>query len=64
MPLEHDEEFFCPYCGQSNPLVVDISGGRNQSFVVDCEVCCAPIAVRLKISGGEIITLDVRKENE
>ena len=62
--FEHDEEFSCPYCGESNALPVDITGGSNQTFVVDCEICCAPIVVRLKIRGEEIISVDVRKENE
>ncbi|MBF0490376.1 MAG: CPXCG motif-containing cysteine-rich protein [Candidatus Omnitrophica bacterium] len=62
--MENDEQFSCPYCAESNALVVDITGGANQTFVVDCEVCCAPIVVRLKIRGEEIISLDVRRENE
>jgi len=64
MPLEHDEEFLCPYCGENNALSVDICGGTHQEFVVDCEVCCAPIIVRLFIRGDEIISMDVQRENE
>ena len=64
MSLQHYEDFFCPYCGQTNELCVDITGGNNQEFVVDCAVCCAPIALRVKIRGQEIMTIDVRKENE
>ena len=64
MSYGHDESFNCPYCGEPNPLLVDITGGGHQTFVVDCTVCCAPILVRLKVRGEEIISLDVRKENE
>jgi len=64
MSLEQNEQFLCPYCGQTNELPVDVSGGSIQEFVVDCEVCCAPITVRLKIRGEDVIALDVRKENE
>ena len=64
MPLEHDENFACPYCGQDNMLMVDTTGGSEQRLVVDCEVCCAPIVVRVKVRGGEIMGIDVRKENE
>jgi transcription elongation factor Elf1 len=63
MPLEENENFFCPYCGEENPLVVDLSAGPSQEFVVDCTVCCAPIVVRLKVRGDEIISLDVQPEN-
>ena len=63
MSLEQNESFLCPYCGESNELLVDISGGPRQEFVVDCEVCCAPILVRLEVRGGEVISVDVRQEN-
>ena len=63
MPLNENENFSCPYCGENNALLVDITGGVNQTFVVDCEVCCAPIIVRLKVRGGEIVAMDVAREN-
>ena len=64
MSIEQNEEFICPYCGETNSLAVDISGGRHQEFVVDCEICCAPIMVRLSLEGDEIVSLDVHAENE
>ncbi len=64
MSLEEYDHFLCPYCGQPNGLAVDLSGGSSQKFVVDCEVCCAPVAVHIRIRNGEIATLDIKKENE
>ena len=64
MSLEQFEGFLCPYCGQSNEIPVDVTGGACQEFVVDCEVCCAPIALRIKIRAEEILSIEVRKENE
>ena len=64
MSLEQNEHFLCPYCGQANELLVDVTGGAIQEFVVDCEVCCAPIAVRVNVRGDEVLAVDVRKENE
>ncbi|OGX26934.1 MAG: hypothetical protein A2787_05120 [Omnitrophica WOR_2 bacterium RIFCSPHIGHO2_01_FULL_48_9] len=65
MPLDEHSAFACPYCGAENSLEVDVTGGRRQNFVVDCEVCCAPIIVRLTLdSSGAVASLDVRKENE
>lgn len=64
MAIEYDEYFNCPYCGESNLLLIDLTGGSTQKFVVDCEICCAPIAVRLKISVGQITSLEIKKENE
>ena len=64
MSLEEFEEFSCPYCGEINTLAIDVTGGSSQEFVVDCEVCCAPIAIRVRIAGGEILSIDVHAENE
>jgi len=64
MSSEHHENFICPYCGQTNELLIDVTGGPSQQFVVDCEVCCAPITVRLKMHGDELMAIDIRKENE
>ena len=64
MSLEEFENFICPYCAGSNELLIDVSGGPHQEFVVDCEVCCAPIIIRLKLHGEDIISLDVQRENE
>jgi hypothetical protein len=64
MSLEELENFYCPYCGETNELLVDLSGGPHQEFVVDCEVCCAPIVVRLKIQGNAVVSMDVQRENE
>jgi hypothetical protein len=63
MPLEQCENFLCPYCGETNGLLVDVSGGVQQELVVDCEVCCAPILVRLKLQGESVVVLDVQREN-
>lgn len=64
MSLDRIENFLCPYCGENNMLSVDVTGGSHQEFVVDCEVCCNPILVSLKIRSGQIAAIDVRKENE
>lgn len=64
MSPEEFEDFYCPYCGQTNMLSIDITGGSYQEFVVDCEVCCAPIVIRIKMRGSTIQSLDVDKEND
>ena len=63
MSLENFYDFSCPYCGGGNTLSIDVTGGSRQSFVVDCETCCAPIAVNLRLAGDEIASIDIRKEN-
>ena len=54
MEPEEDYEYSCPYCGETLSLRVDLSGGKRQSFVLDCEVCCKPIQIRLMIEDGEV----------
>jgi len=64
MSLEQYEEFKCPHCGENNTLPLDITGGSQQEFVVDCEVCCAPIVIRIKMRAGEVSSIDISRENE
>jgi len=63
MSVELNKEFFCPFCGEANELMVDISEGPTQEFVVDCEVCCDPIVIRIKLQGDRVVSLDVDREN-
>ncbi len=48
----------CPHCGESFGLMLDVSEGSAE-FVVDCEVCCRPMTVMVRITDGEIEGLDV-----
>lgn len=49
--LEVDIE--CPYCGEPLTLAVDETGGRSQTYVEDCAVCCQPIEVRAQVDPDE-----------
>ena len=49
----------CPHCGETFSLALD-AGEGSAEFVVDCEVCCRPMTVTVRISGeGELEGLDV-----
>ncbi len=61
--LEASTEVWCPYCGEAVELLIDTGGGGLQEYVEDCEVCCQPWRVRLRISPdgsatAELATLD------
>jgi hypothetical protein len=43
----------CPFCGESFEVLLDDTEGE-QSLITDCEICCRPMAVTAKISGGEL----------
>lgn len=46
-------EVSCPYCGEPQEIEVDPSGGKRQSYTEDCQVCCRPWRVQVRIQGGE-----------
>ena len=56
---EDEIEVTCPHCGAGGTVLVDFSGGREQSYVEDCGVCCRPWQVIVRIEDGEA---DVRVE--
>ncbi len=45
-------------------MALDLTGGSRQRFVIDCETCCSPIVIRLRLSGDAIEELDIRREND
>lgn len=61
--LEGEYSFLCPYCMASNTLSVDFTGGRSQSFTVDCEVCCKPVSIRFEAGPEGIIRFDAQRES-
>lgn len=46
-------EFVCPHCGQLNESSADPSQGADQSYVEDCQVCCRPLVLKVRIVGGQ-----------
>jgi ribosomal protein S27E len=48
----------CPHCGEDFQLAFDPSEGSAE-FVTDCEVCCRPISVTVRIRNGEVEELHV-----
>ncbi len=51
--MDDEIDVTCPFCGEPGTVEVDLSGGRRQSFVRDCDVCCRPWEVRVIIQDGE-----------
>lgn len=40
--MEIEATFICLYCHQANVTMVDVSGGLQQEYIEDCQVCCQP----------------------
>ncbi|HEY0863660.1 MAG TPA: CPXCG motif-containing cysteine-rich protein [Lacunisphaera sp.] len=52
----------CPHCGESFSLALDLSEGSAE-FTVDCEVCCRPMTVSVRVDDdGELEGVDVVEE--
>ncbi|MEO6940938.1 MAG: CPXCG motif-containing cysteine-rich protein [Candidatus Kapaibacterium sp.] len=46
----------CAVCGEVNETVVDESAGREQTYTEDCQVCCRPNVLRIRIDDeGEVL---------
>jgi hypothetical protein len=56
-------EVSCPYCGEPLALAVDETGGRTQSYVEDCAVCCQPIQVTASVEDDEAYVQVARLED-
>lgn len=44
-----EAEYQCGYCGELSGIDVDPTGGTNQSYVEDCQVCCRPNRVNVYV---------------
>ena len=53
----------CPCCGAQIELVIDCSV-PFQEYIEDCEVCCRPIILAVRVDDDENISVDARDENE
>lgn len=45
----------CPYCGEPFETSVDVSSG-SCSYVEDCQVCCQPIEMELRVDDAGVLT--------
>jgi len=61
--IDEDYFFTCPYCLEEIAIRIDPTGGQRQSFSYDCEVCCRPIAVRLKLDEDGVSDFSAERES-
>lgn len=53
----------CPYCGEPLELAIDASAGEAD-YIEDCQVCCRPISVSLRLDEEGEAEVHVRAEND
>ncbi len=59
--MQNTAEFYCAFCGEPNLTFVDLSAGGEQSYVEDCQVCCRPNILYVRIDED---TLDIEIDTE
>lgn len=58
--MEPEEYFFdCPYCGENISMILDVSAG-GQSYIEDCEVCCAPIEISYEVEDDKVSAFNAK----
>lgn len=53
----------CPYCLEQIEIIIDQSAG-SQTYVEDCEVCCRPVLLDIRLDGSEVVSVSAIRENE
>ncbi len=53
----------CAWCDAPNQIFIDLSGGLDQEFEEDCQVCCRPMTIRVRID-PDTLRVDVDADME
>nr|WP_067293169.1 CPXCG motif-containing cysteine-rich protein [Marinobacterium profundum] len=63
MNTQEEVEFYCPYCGERISVLVDCSEAEQQ-YVEDCQVCCSPMVLNIRVDESGLAVVDALQENE
>ena len=63
MSLTRAMGFSCPYCMAHNYVEIDEINDVGQVQVLDCQVCCQPIELRV-FQHGEELSIEAEREND
>ena len=56
--------FDCPWCGEVLEVAVDLSAGRAQKYVEDCQVCCRPVVLIVRFDFEGLVHVEGTRESE
>ena len=63
MPEPQEEySYQCPYCASMVSIVIDLTAGEEQSFTIDCEVCCRPTVITVALDENGISHFEAERE--
>lgn len=54
----------CPYCGEHFDILVDPTAGSEQSYIEDCQVCCCPINIDVRIGDDDQAHVTISGEDD
>ncbi|NEP49188.1 MAG: CPXCG motif-containing cysteine-rich protein [Moorea sp. SIO3C2] len=54
--MQETAQYSCAYCGETILTFVDLSAGEQQSYIEDCQVCCRPNILYVRVDQE---TLDI-----
>ncbi len=60
---QEEVEIGCPYCGEKIPLLIDCSAG-SQEYIEDCQVCCRPIRLLVRIGAEGTLEVTSRTDSD
>ena len=55
-------KFNVPIAGQANDVLVDCTL-PSQELVEDCEVCCQPMVLNVRVDENDVLDVQARREN-
>ncbi|NJK99915.1 MAG: CPXCG motif-containing cysteine-rich protein [Spirulinaceae cyanobacterium SM2_1_0] len=61
--MQTTADYTCAFCGETNLTFVDFSGGNQQSYVEDCQVCCQPNVLFIQIDEATL-AVEITSEPE
>ena len=59
--MQTTADYTCAFCGESNSTFIDLSAGMQQSYIEDCQVCCRPNVLYVRVDED---TLDVEIDSD
>ncbi|NEO96053.1 CPXCG motif-containing cysteine-rich protein [Moorena sp. SIO2C4] len=59
--MQETAQYSCAYCGETILTFVDLSAGEQQSYIEDCQVCCRPNILYVRVDQE---TLDIEIDSD
>ena len=60
---QSEQSLRCPYCGERISVLVDHSE-EQQDYIEDCEVCCRPIMLMVRVEADDSVRLVARRGDD